>query len=285
MQRPLQLFLRAFYGTHPYGLPDTGTEESIASLGKEHLRNWQNHFFVADRAVAVIVGNFDSKQLTGELEASLNRLVSTNPDWTVPKMISDPVQLEQSENRPKKQTAFFLGFPAPPASDPVVHQYAVLQQILAGMGGRLFHNLRSKKSLAYSVTAALSSNSFGGTFMTYIAGNAAKEQESLLGMWEELESIKDHGIREEELQNAIQALIGSYSLGTQTAASLVHDYLGSYILGRPIPFLPHYREILKTIRSTDIQRIAREMFVRERSALGIVRGTTEQTSAEKLILV
>lgn len=285
LQRPLQLFQRAFYGAHPYGLPETGTEESLGAIQQTDLKNWAEGIFVADRAIAVVVGDFDSNDLISALESTLKDLPLAKFERATPAAVSIPVHREQAETRMKKQTAFFLGFPAPWASSKEIHQYSVLQQVLSGMGGRLFQNLRSKKSLAYSISAGLFANLYGGTFLTYIAGNAAKEKEAMKGMWEELEELKEHGIRPEELENAIQALIGTYALGTQTAASRVQDYFSSYILGRPIPFSHHYRELLKTIQAGDIQKIARETFVREHSALGIVRGTTQQTAAEKLILV
>ena len=58
------------------------------------------------------------------------------------------------------------------------------------MGGRFFINLRSKKSLAYTVYAGAASHLYAGTFLTYIAGDASKGKIALEGMWEELETLK-----------------------------------------------------------------------------------------------
>lgn len=284
LQRPMQLFQRAFYGKHPYGLPETGFEESISSLNQNDLRTWSERLMAADRAVAVIVGNFDSSNLIPSLEMSLEGLPASRGEWFAPSTVLAPMQNEMAEMRPKKQTAFFLGFPAATAADPEIHKYSVLQQVLSGMGGRLFQNLRSRKSLAYSVYAGISSNLYSGTFATYIAGNASKEKEAMEGMWEELSNLTNDGISSDELQNAVHALLGSYILGTQTASSLVQDHFNSYILGRPIPFFSAYREILQTIRTEEVQEIARKTFVRDNSAIGIVRGTTQLTEAEKLVL-
>jgi zinc protease len=283
--RPMQLFHRAFFGGHPYGLTEMGSEESISQIGQDDLKRWAGQLMTANRAVAVIVGNFDSNELIPLLEKGLSSFPVSKSNWEAPSHLLTPVYPEQLETRPKKQTAFFLGFPAPLAINPEIHKYSVLQQVLSGMGGRLFQNLRSQKSLAYSVAAVVSSFLYGGTFMTYIAGNAAKEKEAMDGMWEELENLKKDGIRRDELEKAVNSLMGSYALSTQTASSRVQDYFNCHVLGRPIPFLPNYRELLQKIETEDIRQIARDTFVRDHSALGIVRGTTEQTLAEKLILV
>ena len=57
------------------------------------------------------------------------------------------------------------------------------------MGGRLFINLRSKKSLAYTVYAGTASSLYSGAFLTYLAGDASKESAALEGMWQELDAL------------------------------------------------------------------------------------------------
>ncbi len=79
------------------------------------------------------------------------------------------------------------------------------------------------------------------------------------------------------------ALIGGYSLNLQTASSKVFNYQTSHALGRPIPFLPVYREHVQQITREDLLQVARETFREENSTIGIVRGTTEKTDAEKVI--
>ncbi|MCI0414160.1 insulinase family protein, partial [bacterium] len=184
----------------------------------------------------------------------------------------------------KKQTAFVLGFPAPSAISPDAHKYDVLQQVLSGMGGRLFINLRSKKSLAYTVYAGAASHLYAGTFLTYIAGEAAKEKLALEGMWEELEALKQQLVTEEELENARQALTGGYALNTQSASSKMIDAVNSYLLNRPLPYQPEYRKLIRSTTADDILEIARKTFLRETSTMGVMRGTTEMTDAEKLVV-
>jgi zinc protease len=282
--RPLQLFQRAYYGSHPYGLPENGFEQTVQSFNTESLLSWRTRMFQSQRVLVAVAGNFDADELFQKLEKGFGDLPTTGPEILMPPPITGPSSREQSEMRPKKQTAFVLGFPAPPATSKEAHKYDVLQQVLSGMGGRLFINLRSKKSLAYTVYAGSSSHLYAGTFLTYIAGEATKEKLALEGMWEELESLKEQPVTDEEMENARQALIGGYALNTQSAASKMIDAVNAYLLNRPIPYQPEYRKLVRATTADDILEIAGKTFLRENSTMGVMRGTTEMTDAEKLVL-
>jgi len=281
--RPVQLFHRAFYGDHPYALPDTGFEESVRTLDREHLLAWKKRLWNAKRAVICIVGSFDPDQLFQQLEESLADFSSDGGQIHIPQRHQTPSRREEAETRPKKQTAFCLGFPSPPAGSPENPKYDALQQVLSGMGGRLFLNLRSKKALAYTVHATTISSLYGAAFVTYIAGEATKEEQAMSAMWEELEALKKQPVADEELENARHALVGNYTLNTQTAASRVLDYANSYLLGRPLPYAPLYREHVNQVRTEDLLRIANEMFNQENSTIGIVRGIKGVAVEEQII--
>jgi zinc protease len=282
--RPLQLFQRAYYGQHPYGLPETGFEETVKQFTPADLSAWRDRLLSTDRIVIAAVGNFDRDQLLSILQNTLKDIPRGDGGLVIPPPLHVPLSPEQAEQRPKKQTAFVLGFPAPPATNPEIVQYEVLQQILSGMGGRLFINLRSKKSLAYTVYAGTASYLYSGTFLTYIAGDASKERQALEGMWEELEALQRAPVSEEEMQNARNALIGGYALATQGASARLMDYINSYLLGKPMPYAPYYSEQVRAVAADDVLQVARKTFLRDAATLGIIRGTTEQTDAEKLVL-
>ncbi len=273
---PMQLFQRAFYGTrHPYGLPENGFEHTITTMDREQLAIWKRRLWNSKRAIVTVVGSFDPDQLFDHLEKTISGLSDSAEDLQNPPHVKTPVHPLEMENRPKKQTAFVLGFPAPPASSLEIPKYDALQQILSGMGGRLFLNLRSKKALAYTVHASPISALHGGAFITYIAGEASKEEQALDGMWHELEELKRTTVTAEELENARHALIGNYTLNTQTASSRVMDYTSSSILGRALPYAPIYRDMVQRVSARELLDVAQNTFQREHSAIGIVRGTKE----------
>ncbi len=281
--RPMQLFHRAFFGTHPYALPETGLEETMTAMEREQLLSWKKRLWNSRRAIVTIVGSFETGQMFDLLESGMAGLNETGDDLKPPAPLKAPARHMEVENRTKKQTAFVLGFSGPPATSGEIPSYDALQQILSGMGGRLFLNLRSKKALAYTVHASTFSALHGGAFVTYIAGEAAKEAQSLEAMWQELEELKKHPVAAGELENARHALIGNYTLSTQTANSRVLDYTNSLILGHKLPYAPVYRELVQKVTTGELQEVAQRTFQEEKSAMAVVRGTTETTETEKII--
>ena len=271
--RPVQLFQRGFYGNHPYGLPETGFEESVQSLGRDELAGWKRRLWNNKRAIVSVVGSFDPDHMFEEMESGIARIDQGESDLQSPSLVKTPFKRAEVENRQKKQTAFVLGFPAPTASSPDAVRFDVIQQILSGMGGRLFLNLRSKKSLAYTVHAAAISALHAGAFVTYIAGEASKEKQAIEGMWQELEDLKKNPVDPEELSNARNSLIGTYALNIQTASARVLDYANSHILGRPLPYAPAYRELVRKVTAGQIMEVAQDTFHDANSTIGIVRGT------------
>jgi zinc protease len=279
--RPMQLFLQAYYGAHPYGLPEVGFENTASAFQQADLMAWKERIFNPRRMMILSVGNFDPETVIARLEHRLESFEPSQTPLKSPAAVSRPSKSLLAEDRPKKQTAFVLGFPAPDAANPDIHVYEVLQQILSGMGGRLFINLRSKRSLAYTVYAGVSSSLFSGTFLTYIAGEAAKEKLAIEGMWEELEKLKQEPVSEQEIINARNALIGGYAINTQSASSKLGDLLNNFLLDRPMPFLDEYKRRINAVKPEQVLETARKTFVRDFSTMGIVRGTTQLTEPEK----
>src|SRR5262249_31569064 len=131
------------------------------------------------------------------------------------------------------------------------------------------------------VYAGVSSSLFSGTFLTYIAGEAAKEKQAIEGMWEELEKLKQEPVSEQEIVNARNALIGGYAINTQTASSKPGEMLNNFLLNRPMPFLEEYKRRINAVEPAHVLDAARKTFVRDFSTMGIVRGTTQLTEPER----
>ena len=278
--RPIQLFQRGFFGKHPYGFPESGLESTIVSITNQQLHSWKERLWTSNRAIVTAVGSFDPDQLLDQLEGSMSLFPNSAENLLSVAPVKTPIHKMEVETRAKKQTAFVLGFPAPPASSTESPKYDTLQQILSGMGGRLFLNLRSKKALAYTVHATVLSALHSGAFLTYIAGEASKEEQSLEAMWQELEELKTKLVTPDELDNAKNALIGNYTLSTQSASSRVLDYLNSYLLGHPLPYAPAYRTAVQNVTADQLLQIARQTFLKSNSTIGIVRGKTMEDLAE-----
>ncbi len=176
-QATFLLFLGAHYGDHPYGRNPLGTENvgprddvrgsgsvlravgGPAEHGDRDLRGHRRgggarggpQGVRGDAAAAGVRG-------AGGVAGPLARCGAARSE----------------ERRDKQQAHFVIGYPGARFTDPDRYALDVLGSALAGMGGRLFVNLRDKKSLAYSVTSFSSEQVDPGFFAFYMGTSADK---------------------------------------------------------------------------------------------------------------
>ena len=111
-----------------------------------------------------------------------------------------------------------IGFRGLSLRDPDREALEVLTQVLSGQGGRLFLELRDRRSLAYSVSALNVEGVAPGLFAVYIATSPDKLADAELGMRSELERLLGEAPSEGELERARRYLIGNFAIDQQRAA-------------------------------------------------------------------
>lgn len=98
-----------------------------------------------------------------------------------------------------------------------------MSEVLSGQGGRLFIELRDRKSLAYTVSAFSREAVDPGLIAGYIATAPEKKDEAIKGLLEEFRKLRVEPVREEELARAKSSIIGNYEIGLQSVSSQAAD--------------------------------------------------------------
>ncbi|HKJ24542.1 MAG TPA: pitrilysin family protein, partial [Myxococcota bacterium] len=167
--RTFDLLQEELYGEHPYAWPVVGTAEAVAGATREDLVEHHARLVRAPQLVIGVAGDVDPDALA---EALTRRLVALPADAVAlpepplgPLAASREIELRKE----REQAHLALGFPGLTVHDPDRFALEVLAQLLAGQGGRLFLELRDRRSLAYSVSAMNVEGLAPGFFATYIA--------------------------------------------------------------------------------------------------------------------
>src|SRR5690606_35083638 len=126
-------------------------EAALTSLDREALEAWHRERVLDVQPWVIAVGGVDpdatAEMIAAELGAATGREVAdAGPE---PRWAEGP--REEAERRTKAQTALVLGFPGPRRDDEDAYAFEVLSNAISGLGGRLFEELRSRRSLAYTV--------------------------------------------------------------------------------------------------------------------------------------
>jgi zinc protease len=268
---PLRLGSLAAFEGHPYGVPSTGTEASLARVTRDQIARWHQEKVRAAASVIAVVadGNADViASLVAGAFGSLRAVESAPP----PKPAWPAGAVEVVEPRERAQSAIAMLYPGPDRQDGDRFAASLIGGIASGLGGRFFDELREKRSLCYTVHTFLSERWRAGTFVAYIATSPAKELAARTGLLDEFRKIREGQVTAEELERAQTYAVGVQQIRMQSGGAVLGEIADAFLFGS----LSELDDVDRNVRSVtlaDIQRVATQYFDPERRVEAIVRGT------------
>jgi zinc protease len=148
----LEMNKRLFAG-HPYAASPDGTEASLAAAALGDVKAWYAARMRADALFVVAVGDFDSRKLRTELEATLSKLPPSGAPLTpVASLAREGAgSLAKVEFPQSRGMGYLRGdFAAPPYSDPDYMPLSIGMKMLTDL---LFNVVRDKYGAVYSAGA------------------------------------------------------------------------------------------------------------------------------------
>jgi zinc protease len=275
--RPVQLFRAAMFPDHPYGLPDLGTEATLAAIDRAALQAWWKRSIAMDRALVVVVGDVDANDVKRVLEeklAAVPRSAGALRPLAAPRLPQGVKEVV--EPRERKQTSMIVAFPAVPPSHPDWSALRLMQSLTSGLGGTMFEELRSRQSLAYVTFAQARAYAMHGVFIGYLAGEASKEQAARTGLLTELRKLGGEGVQEADVARAKSALIGNARINRETSGARVAEYGRNYVLGLPLDAFDRTLAEVPALTVADLRRVGSRYFARDDFVFVAVRGVASK---------
>jgi len=273
-QQAFELFAQAVYEEHPYRLRTLGTEETVKSFDSESLRRYYDTYVDPRNAVLSIVGDVEPDALIRSLTTYLGAWEPKGAS-TLPARVSPGIPDERREVAIEKgntqQVHVVVGFPGISVSDPDGPALDVLTQVLSGQAGRLFLELRDRRSLAYTTAAFTIEGVDPGSWGVYIASAPEKLEESLSGLEAELQRLLQDPIEEAELARARNYLIGSQAVSLQRYSVQASLLALDELYGLGARHYLDYANQISAVTGDDVQRVARRIIQTETPVVAIVK--------------
>lgn len=273
-QATFLLFLEAQYGGHPYGRNPLGTENSVRAMTPADLKEYYERWADPRNMVIAISGDIDA----GEALAAVRKAFGEMPPrpgyaplGALPVPSHDGIRRVE-ERRDKQQAHFVIGYPGARFTDPDRYALDVLGSALAGMGGRLFVNLRDKKSLAYSVTSFSSEQVDPGFFAFYMGTSADKLDGAIADTLVEISDVKKGGVTPEEFERAKKWMIGTYEIGLQSNGSYADKMVYNELYGVGYEETFAAPEKIAAVTFSDVNRLAASVLDVEKYTIAVLRG-------------
>jgi zinc protease len=270
----LQHFLDAFYAPHPYGNLTLGRYDSVATVTREQVLTFYRLLLQAPQAVFAVVGDIAVEDVLALFQrfapVTLFDATPTVP-FTTPALPERTEPLERVITMAGQQTHIVWGFPTVTLHHPDRYPLRVLETILGGMGGRLFMELRDKKSLAYAVTTIDAYAVDAGFLALYIGCSPEKEAEARREFTRVVHEVQDAGVTPEELERAKTYLEGGLDIGLQGTSQRTAVYgLGMLQHGKWNAFQT-YLQAIQNVTGAEVQRVAQTYLDPARAVRMILR--------------
>ncbi|MEO1128722.1 MAG: pitrilysin family protein [Planctomycetota bacterium] len=226
-QERLFLSLRAAHAPTPINRATQGTREGIEAVTEEDLRLWSSRA-VPEGAILAVAGDVDPNHIADRLNTLLEGWTGTATDlsWN-----DDAPRGMHHEPDQTDQTHIAIAMDAPPETDETnAWLCRVATAVLSGgMSGRLFTEVREKRSLCYAVYATYGAEARYGRVVAYSGTTPDRAQETLDVLLSELQRIRtpEGRITPDEFRRAVvglkSRLVFSGESSAARAAALAGD--------------------------------------------------------------
>jgi zinc protease len=266
------LFDRLVYGFHPYGLPGSGTAETLATIGRQDLREFHRRHFVPNNMVLALVGDVTSEEAFNTAQRVFGSWpradVTASPAIAPPEPTRRVIVVDKPDS---VQTEIRVGQLAIPRKHPDYLKWDMAVKVLGGEGANRLHRvLRSERGLTYGASADAEGRKQAGDFVAETDTRTETTGEALRLMLDEFSRLQRQRVSERELTDAQNYLAGSFPLTIETPNDIATQVINNVMYELPVDEIGTYRERVLAITPDDIQRVAREHIKPDRLSIVLV---------------
>jgi len=271
------LFDRLVYGFHPYGLPNSGTPETLAAITRADLQAYHRRNFLPNNMILAIVGDVTSQ----EAFAAAERVFGGWPRGEIQplKLVEPPPPTRRIvivDKPDAVQTEIRAGQLAIPRKHQDYLAWDLAMKILGGEGANRLHRvLRSERGLTYGAAADSEARKQAGDFVAETDTRTETTGEALRLMVDEISKLQRDRVFERELSDAQAYLAGSFPLTIETPNEIATQVLNVVFYDLPVEEIGTFRERVQRVTPDDILRVARAYVRPDRLAIVLVGNAAE----------
>lgn len=254
MQKIGDVYEELLYGDTPMGWDIAGQKDVIRAANRDYFTSYLASLYSADNMTVVVAGGVKSE----EVEALVTKYFG---DIAKFETIKAPKVVDGQEKsailikpKSKEQVHIALGVRTTPLEHPDRYALDVLAEIMGGgMSGRLFHEVREKRGLAYYVRSMSDNYTDVGTLVTSAGVDPNRVDQAVEVIVEEYKKLTmPNNITEEELKRGKEMAKGQFVLSLENSRTVASFFAHQEILESKVQ-TPE--EIMKQIDEVTLEKI------------------------------
>ncbi len=280
------IFETLLYGKdHPLGREIIGTKKNVTGFVRKDFITYLERCYTAQNTVVCVAGNFPQGKVLKKIREDFGQMrAGDKPAYEIYVGMQECAALKIKDKK-TDQTHFMVGVHTGGFNHKDRYVLSMLANILGGgMSSRLWEEVREKRGLAYSVQAIVDFYPETGFF----AAKAGVEHENLVQtlqiILKEMKKIATNGATKEEFDRARSGFEGRLAFSMETSDTVASNFAEQEaVRGDIIVPTESLKRIHKVTRG-DIQRVAKEIFVRENLNCAIIGPQKKNEKAIKNML-
>jgi zinc protease len=272
------------YPGHPYAHDTTGTLESLPTIEAADLRAYTGRVFARDNLKIAVVGDIDAAHVGKLLDVAFGKLPAKAQLTPVPDVdfVKTPKQVFLPLDVP--QTAIMFGGAGIKRDDPDFMAAYIVNHILGGgsLSSRLYHEVREKRGLVYSVSTSLWWMDKTSIFLGSTATRADRANETVDRISAELKRIADEGPTQQELDEAKSYLKGSQMVALDSSTKFAGALLQYQLDKLGIDYLDRRPAIIDAVTLDDARRVAKKIWSHQLLTVSVGRPPAEASTPKPI---
>lgn len=249
-------------GAHPYSHFDA-TPSELTKISLDDCKHWYRTNVTPENATLVVAGDVDRATVQLAAKRVFSAWTGARPKPPVFEPTLTPGRAVWLVDRPgSAQSQIFVGGFGPERSSPSWPAAAAANQILGGgVAGRLFLDVREKRSLAYNTGSRLEEAARGREPIVLSAGTqTAKTTLAVQALLDNVKQITNAPPTPAEVGSATRYLSDSFLFQTETVGAIAGLTAKLAVLGLPDDYYDGYRHALLKLDSASVFEAARVSF-------------------------
>ncbi len=229
--------------------------DTIGAVSQQDMIDFHADWFHPDRMYLVVIGDFDSKEMTARIEAVFAGWEkATKPLPADPEIPEYPRTVNVVDKDDLTQTTVFMAHKGIRADDPNYAGVQVANRILGGgFGSRLFSEVRSRQGLAYAVGSSPGTGFRNpGLFLGFVMTKSETSELAATAVLDEIQGMITDEVTDDELAQAKDAILNSEVFNFDTKREILDRAVMYERYGYPSDFLQTYQENVKKMTKTDV---------------------------------
>ncbi|MGH2406195.1 MAG: M16 family metallopeptidase [bacterium] len=283
------LVAQTIWNGHPLGRSVIGTRMTVAGMSREHFIHYMDQRYRPENLVISAAGDLEHGAVVELLAQHLGK-------WdgqAVPQPTEAPSLTPGVSIRTKdiEQVHLCLATRGLPQADNGLYVLEVMDNVLgSGMSSRLFHEIREKRGLVYTISSYAAAYREGGLFVIYAAMSPEGGPEVVRLTLDEIAALPG-SVTDSEVARAKESLKGNAMLSLESTGSRMSKLARSELYyGRQIG-LDEIIGRIDAVTTDAVRQMALEIFTADQLAMaaigpfgasGTMRADLERTFADCL---